>query len=97
LMPDKASSAPSVLLLTSQLVFLCSVSWLAASIHVYIGEDVAEPLRRELYQAPVNKHFLASAIVSGVGVCKWVGSLGGAFSRWPFFQSLLYSLSLYFV
>jgi hypothetical protein len=38
---------------------------LAARIHIYIGQALAEPLRRPLYQAPVSKHFLASAIVNG--------------------------------
>jgi hypothetical protein len=37
----------------------------AVSIHICIGQDLTEPLRRQLYQAPVSKHFLASAIVSG--------------------------------
>jgi hypothetical protein len=48
-MPDKAPSAPSVLPLTSPLGSLCSVQWLAASICIYIGQDLAEPLRRQLY------------------------------------------------
>ena len=97
LMPDKAPSAPSVLPLTPPLGSLCSVWWLAVSIHICIGQDLAEPLRRQLYQAPVSKHFLASAIVSGFGVCMWDGSPGGAVSGWSFLQSLLHSLSLYFL
>jgi hypothetical protein len=75
---------------------LCSVWWLAARICIFIGKALAEPLRRKLYQALVLKHFLASAIVSGFCVCTWHGSPGGAISGWPFFQSLLHSLSLYF-
>ena len=35
--------------------------------------------------------------VSGFGVCIWGGSPGGAVSRWPFFQSLLHILSLYYL
>ena len=66
-------------------------------ICICIGQDLAEPLRRQLYQAPVSKHFLASAIVSGFGVCMWDGSPGGAVSGWPFLQSLLHALSLYFL
>jgi hypothetical protein len=31
---------------------------------------------------------LASAIVSGFGVCRWDGSLGGTISGWPVLQSL---------
>jgi hypothetical protein len=51
-------------------------------------------------KAPVNifsKNFLASAIVSGFGVCMWDGSTGGSVSGWPFLLSLLYSLPLYFL
>jgi len=60
--------------------------------HLYQLEDT-EPLRRQLYQAPVSKHFLASAIVTGFGGCIWDGSPGGAVSRWPFLQSLIHSSS----
>ena len=62
-------SAPSVLSLTPPLGMSCSVQWLAVSICLCICQALAEPLRRQLYQAPVSKHFLASAIVSGFGVC----------------------------
>jgi hypothetical protein len=71
-------SAPSVLSLTPLSGILCSVQWLAASIHICIGKALAEPLRRQLYQAPVSKHFLASTIVSAFGDCIWDGSPGGA-------------------
>ena len=57
------------------------------SLHICIGQDLAEPLGRQLYQVPVSKHFLASAIVTGFGVCTWDGSSGGAVSGWPFLQS----------
>ena len=40
--------------------------------------DTAEPLRRQLYQAPVSKHLLASTIVSGFGNCIWDGHPGVA-------------------
>jgi hypothetical protein len=96
LMPDKAPSAPSVLPLTPPLGSLCSVQWLAASICICIGHALAEHLRRQLYQASDSKHFLASAIVSGFGVCMWDRSRGEAVSGWPFLQSLFHSLSLYF-
>ena len=36
--------------------------------------------RRQLYQAPVNRLLLASAIVSGFGGCLWDGSPSGAVS-----------------
>jgi hypothetical protein len=64
LMSDKAPSASSVLPLTPPLGYLCSVQWLATSIHLCIGQELAETLRRQLYQAPISKHFLPSAIVS---------------------------------
>jgi hypothetical protein len=41
------------------------------SILICINKALEEPLRRQLYQAPVSKHFLASAIVTGFGVCVW--------------------------
>ena len=80
LMPDKAPSAPSVLPLTPPLGSLCSVRWLAVSILICIGQDLAESLRIQLYQAPISKHFLSSAIVSVFGVCMWDGSSGGEIS-----------------
>jgi hypothetical protein len=66
-------------------------------IHIYIGQDLAEPLRIQLYTVPVNKHFLASAIVSRFHVSRWDGSLVGAVSGWSFFQFLFHSLSLNFL
>jgi hypothetical protein len=96
LMPDKAPSAPSVLL-TPPLGSLCSVQCLAASIHIYTGQDLAKSFWRQLYWAPVSKHFLASTIVSGFGVCMWDGSPGGAVSGWPFLQSLFHFSSLCFL
>ena len=65
-------------------------------LHLY-WSGTAELLRGQLYQVPVSKHFLASAIVSGFGVCRWDGLLGERVSRWPFIQSLLQSLSLHFL
>ena len=70
---------------------------LAESISMYIGQDLAEPLRRQLYLAPVSNHFLASAIVSVFGVCMWDGCAGRVISWWHFLHSLLHSLSLYFL
>jgi hypothetical protein len=90
-------SASSVLSLTPPLGTPCSVQWLAASIPICIGQALTEPLRRQLCQAPVSKHFLASTKGSEFRVCIWDGSPGGAVSGWPFLQSLLYFLSLYFL
>ena len=38
------------------------------SIHFCISQALAKPLRRQLYQAPVSKLLLVSAIVSGFEV-----------------------------
>ena len=61
---------------------LCSVQWLAASIHLCICQALAELRagRTQLYQAPVSKYFLASTIMSGFGDYIWDGSPGGAVS-----------------
>ena len=73
-------SAPSVLSLIPPLGSPCSVLWLVVSNHICIAQVLVEPLRRQTYQAPVNKHFLAPAIVLGFGVCRWDVSLDGAVS-----------------
>jgi hypothetical protein len=91
LIPDKVPPASSVLPLTPPLGSLCSVRWLAANICIYIGQDLANLLSRQLYQTTVSKHFLASSTVSGFGVCLWDESPGGSVSGWPFLQSLLHS------
>jgi hypothetical protein len=44
----------------------CSVLWLAAIICICIGQTLAEPLWGPLYQVPISKHFMASAIVLGL-------------------------------
>jgi hypothetical protein len=38
------------------------IKCLAVYIHICIGLALAEPLRGQIYWAPVNKHFLALAI-----------------------------------
>ena len=53
-------STPSVLYLAPPFGNVCSVPWLAVSIPLCICQALAEPLRRQLYLAPVSKHFLAS-------------------------------------
>jgi hypothetical protein len=87
-----SSFSPSLIPL---LETLCSFQWLAVIIHLCICQILAEPLRRQLYQAPVSKHFLASTMVSGFGNCMWDGSPGGTVYGWPFLQSLLHTLFLY--
>jgi hypothetical protein len=49
------------------------------------------------YQAPVSNHFLASAIASRFDDCIWDGSTGSAVSGRPSLQSLLHTLSPYFL
>jgi hypothetical protein len=53
---------------------LCLVQWLAVSIHLCFCQALVEPLKQQLYQAPVSKHLLASTIVSGFGDDIWDGS-----------------------
>jgi len=69
LMGLQTPSAQSLLSLTPLMGTPFSVQWLAVSIRLCICHILAEPLRRQLYQAPVSRHLLASAIVSGFGVC----------------------------
>jgi hypothetical protein len=76
---------------------LHSVQWLAVSICLCICQALAEPLKRQPYQASVSKHFLASAITSRFWDCIWDGSPGGAVSGWLFCQSLIHTLSPYFL
>ena len=53
-------SSPWVLSLAPSLGTLCSNQWMTVSIHFSICQSLAEPLRRQLYQAPVSKILLAS-------------------------------------
>jgi hypothetical protein len=62
-------STPWVPSLAPSLGTLCSVLWMTVSIHFCICQVLAEPLKRQLYQALVSKHLLASTIVSGFGDC----------------------------
>jgi hypothetical protein len=71
-MVSQSPSALSVLPLTLPLGTLCSV----LSIRICIGLILAVS-REQLYQAPVSKCFLASAIVFEFGVCRWDGSQVG--------------------
>ena len=77
---------------SSSIETLCSVQWLAVCIPLCICQALAKPLKRELYLAPVSKHFLASTIVPGFVNCIWDGSTGGAVYGYPFFYSLLHTL-----
>ena len=92
----QSPSAPSDLPLAFPLESLGSVGWLAVSICISIGQVLVESLREQPYQARVSKHFLALAIVSGFGVYRWDGSLGGVISEWPFLQSLFHFFVLVF-
>ena len=75
-------SAPWVLSLAPPLGTLCSVQWITVSIHFCICQELAELLRRQLYQAPFSKHLLVSTIVSGFDDCIWDGFPGGSVSGW---------------
>jgi hypothetical protein len=76
--------APSFLSLTVPMGSLGSVQKLFVSIYICINQVLTEPFRGQLYVAVVSKCFLASAIVSGFGFCRWDGSLGGVVSGYPF-------------
>jgi hypothetical protein len=82
-------SALWVLSLVPSLGTLCSIQWMTVSIHFCICQAPADPLRRQLYQAPVSKLLLASAIVSGFDDCLWDGPPSGAVFGWLFLLSLL--------
>ena len=89
-----SSISPS---LTPPLGSPCSVQWLAESIHLCICQALAEPLKRQLDQAPVSKHFMAFTIVSAFGDYIWDGSPSGVVFQWSLLQSLLHTLSPYFL
>jgi hypothetical protein len=55
-------SPPWGLSLALPLGTLCSGQWMTVSIHLCICQALAEPIRRQLYQAPVSNHLLASTI-----------------------------------
>ena len=79
----QSPSAPAVLL-TLPLGSPSSVQWLAVSICICLSQMLAEPLRGQLYQAPLSKHFLASEIVSGFGVqMGWIPKWGGLWMAFP--------------
>jgi len=75
LMGLQIPSATSILSLIPSMGTPFSVQWLAASIRLCICYALAEPLRRNPYQAPVNMHFWASAILSGFGGCMYIYGL----------------------
>jgi hypothetical protein len=89
-------SAPWVLFLAPPLGTLCSVQWLAESIHLYICQALVELLRRQPYQAPISKYLLASTIVSGFGHSIWDGSAGGAVSA-PHVVSVMPPMDILFL
>jgi hypothetical protein len=81
IVPPMRLQIPWVLSLVPPLGTLCSFHWLAVNIHFCICQPLAEPLSKQLYQAPVTKHLLASSIVSGFGDCIWDGSPRGSVSK----------------
>ena len=95
-MGSQTPSAPTVLALTSPLVFQHSVQCSAVNISICIDSALVETLRGLLYQAPVSKYFLATVIVSGFGVSRWDRSPGGAVCGWPFLQFLSHSMTLHY-
>jgi hypothetical protein len=87
-------SVPCLFSLVHSLGILCSVPQIAVSIHFCVCQALAEPLRKQLYQAPVSNILLAFTIVSRFGGCIWDGSPGRVVSGWTCLQSKLHTLSL---
>jgi hypothetical protein len=87
-------STPLLLSLAPSLGTLFSNQLMAGSFHFCICQALSETLRRQLYQAPVSKLILASALVSGFDGSLWDGSPGRAVFVWWFLQSLVHTLSL---
>ena len=89
LMGLQTLSAPWVLSLAPSLGTLHFFQWMAVNIHFCICQALAEPFRRQLYQDPISKLLLASAILSGFGGCLCDESQGEAASGWLFLQFFL--------
>ena len=53
------------------------LSPIVGCICICFSQVLAEPLRGQLYKAPVSKLFLASAVLPGFGICRCNGSQGG--------------------
>ena len=69
LMPDKAPSASWVLPLTPPLASLCSVQWLAVSIHICIGQDLEDTLQKTAVSGSCQQALL------GISYSVWVWCL----------------------
>jgi hypothetical protein len=65
---------------------MCLVQWMAVSIIICICQALAEPLRKQLFQAPVSKLSLESTIVSGFGNCICI-------PRWGSLWMVIHSVS----
>jgi len=74
----QGTSAPLTLSLSSPKGTLFSVQWLTGRFSLGICHDLEETLRRQLYQAPVSMHLLASGILFRFGGCMYVGWI----TRW---------------
>ena len=96
-LPMRLQTPPTalVLSLTPPLGTPHSVQRLAVRICLCICKALAWPLRRQPYEAPFSKHFLAATTVLGFDDCIWDGSPDGTVSGWPFLQFLLYTLISY--
>jgi hypothetical protein len=88
-------SDPSVLTLHSLLGSPRSVQCLAASIHICIGQALAEPLRGQLYQAPVSKCLLASARVWCLHI-GWIPRWSSLWMAFPLISAPLFVPALPF-
>ena len=84
-------SAPSVPSPTLPSGTPSSVQWFVCELLPLYLSGSGRATRRQPYQAPVSKNFLASSIPSRFCDCIWDGSPGGAVSTWHFLQSLLHT------
>jgi hypothetical protein len=86
----QSSSAPPVFPPAAPSGSQSSVWWLASSIHICIGQVLAEPPRRQPHQVPVSKCLMATATVLGFGICSQDGSPGRVVPGWSFLRPLLH-------
>ena len=83
--------APLVFTLTLPLVFPGSVQLLPVSISICLSQVLAEPLTGQLFQGPICKTILASAIVLGFGVwMKWMAQWGNIWMAFPLVSTPLF-------
>jgi hypothetical protein len=88
--------SPWVFSIPPSLGTLCSVHWMAESIHLCICQVLAEPLRRQPHQPSVSKYLLASTQVSGfVMYMGWIPRWGSLWMAFPSVSASHFTSGLY--